>query len=198
MDITVSLYEGKRICLAPIDAEKDAVVESRWTHDADYLRMLDSEPARPVSVAKLKKRYEAIEKKMDESKNMVYFTIRLKPPEGSAEERLIGFVKLSWIEWTNGNAMLSLGIGDRQDRGCGYGTEALYLILRYAFRELNLYRLSATVPSYNDAAIRLFEKNGFVEEVRRREAVYRDGQRWDLVHFGLLAEEWERIVIRSQ
>ncbi|RPI78253.1 MAG: N-acetyltransferase [Chloroflexi bacterium] len=198
MDITVSLYEGKRICLAPIDAEKDAVVESRWTHDAEYLRMLDSEPARPVSVAMLKKRYEAIEKKMDENKTMVYFTIRLKPSEGSAEERLIGFAKLYWIEWTNGNALLSLGIGDRQDRGCGYGTEALHLILRYAFRELNLFRLSATVPSYNEPAIRLLKKNGFVEEVRRRQAVYRDGQRWDLVHFGLLSEEWQRPVDSEQ
>jgi RimJ/RimL family protein N-acetyltransferase len=36
----------------------------------------------------------------------------------------------------------------------------------------------------------LFHKFGFMEEIRRRQAINRDGQFWDLVSFGLLNAEW--------
>jgi RimJ/RimL family protein N-acetyltransferase len=65
------------------------------------------------------------------------------------------------------------------------------MLLGYAFDELNLYRLTAVVPEYNQAALRLFENAGFVQEVRRREAINRDGRRWDLFHLGLLESEWK-------
>jgi RimJ/RimL family protein N-acetyltransferase len=47
-------------------------------------------------------------------------------------------------------------------------------------------------PAYNEGAIRLFQKFGFVEEVRRRKALHRDGEFWDIVGFGLLNAEWRR------
>jgi RimJ/RimL family protein N-acetyltransferase len=66
------------------------------------------------------------------------------------------------------------------------------MLLRYAFDELNLYRLAALTAEYNTGAIRFFERAGFVVEVRRRQAVQRDGQRWDAVMLGLLRDEWKR------
>lgn len=186
MDIATQLFEGQLICLGPIDHEKDAEIESKWTHDPEYLRMLYTKPARPLSPAMVKKKYEAVEKEMDEGHNAFYFTIRMR-----GDDRLVGFIKIYWVEWTNGNGFVELGIGDPNDRGHGYGSEALRLILRYAFAELNLYRLSAVVPEYNLVALRLFTKARFAEEVRRREALQRDGRYWDAIHLGLLREEWE-------
>jgi len=104
---------------------------------------------------------------------------------------LIGFATIRWIEWTHGSGWVHLGIGDPQDWRKGIGSEVLDLLLQYAFNELNLYRLTATIPQYNPGALRLFEKAGFIEEVRRREALNRDGRHWDLLLFGLLREEWE-------
>lgn len=186
MDIDKPLFEGKWICLAPIDREKDAEIEARWTHEAAYLRMLNNiEPARPLSPAQLKKKYEAIEKDMEEKKNHYYFTIRLR--EG---DRLIGFARLYHIRWAHGYAQVQIGIGESGERRKGYGCEALSLILQYAFEELNLYRLAAWIPEYNQPALQLFQALGFAEEVRRREAVNRETRRWDLIHLALLKEEW--------
>jgi RimJ/RimL family protein N-acetyltransferase len=185
MDLKRSLFEEELICLAPIDPEKDAEIESKWTHDGEYLRLLQAEIARPLSPAQVKKAYESIEKKVQEDKNLFYFTIRERPGE-----RLVGFARLYAITWSHGTGMLQLGIGDRQDRQIGYGSQALNLLLRYAFDELNLYRLTARVPEYNVGAMRFFEKAGFVLEVRRRQALNRDGRRWDLLHLGLLQDEW--------
>jgi RimJ/RimL family protein N-acetyltransferase len=45
---------------------------------------------------------------------------------------------------------------------------------------------------YNDRAVRFLERAGFVVEVRRRQAIHRDGKRWDALKLGLLREEWKR------
>lgn len=186
MELSTPLFEGELIYLAPVDHDKDPAVMAAWTEEATYLRLLDPEPARPLSAEQLKKQHSAIEKRIEEGKNEFYYTIRLR-----ADDRLVGFVRLYWISWTSGTAHLQIGIGDPQSRRQGYGREALDLMVRYAFDELNLHRLAAEVPEYNPAAYRLFERAGFVVEVRRRQALHRDGRRWDSLYLGLLRREWE-------
>jgi len=188
-DIQTQLFEGKDIRFGPIDYEKDPEIESKWTHDSKFMRMYTLDPARPMSAALVKKQYEKLEKQIEEDKNSHYFAIRAK-----ADDRLIGKAVVQWIEWTNGNAWIHLGIGSAEDRRKGYGWQALSMLIRFAFAELNLFRVSARIPEYNTAAIALFKKLGFVEEVRRRQALDRDGRRWDLVVFGLLNSDWRNQV----
>jgi RimJ/RimL family protein N-acetyltransferase len=185
MSIDKQLFEGKLINLRPINHEKDPQVESRWTHDLALMRSLSRQIAMPQSVAQIKKNYEAIEKKVDEAKNLFHFTIRDKQ-----ENHFLGFVSIEGIDWTNGTGSLKLAVGDVVERNKGYGTEALKLMVRYAFNELNLYRLSAVVGEDNQPALRFFKRHGFVEEVRRRKALLRDGQTWDVIHLGILRDEW--------
>lgn len=184
-DIQTQLFEGQDVRFGPIDYEKDPEIESKWTHDSEFMRLMETNPARPTSAAMVKKQYEKLEKQIEEEKNLYYFTIRAKE-----DDRLIGKAVIQWIEWTNGNGFIRLGIGAAEDRGKGYGTQALRMLLRFAFAELNLFRVSAAIPEYNEAAIALFRKCGFVQEVRRRKSLEREGRRWDLLIFGLLNDEW--------
>ena len=184
-DIQTQLFDSQDIRLGPIDYEKDPPVESRWTHDSEFMRLMETEPARPMSAAMIKKQYEKLEKQIEEDKNLYHFMIRAR-----ADDRLIGKAVLHRIEWTNGNGWVRLGIGAAEDRRKGFGRQSLQMLLRFAFAELNLFRLSAAVPEYNEGAIALLQKAGFVQEVCRRKALERDGDRWDLYIFGLLNEEW--------
>ena len=186
LNIQNQLFEATDIRFGPIDHETHPDIESRWTHDAEFMRLLDLKPARPLSPALVKKQYEAIEKEMDEDKNLFYFTIRARE-----DDHLIGKAMVEWVDWSNGNGYVRLGIGAVEDRRKGYGSQALSMLLRYAFCELNLFRVTAVVPAYNEGALRLFQKFGFVEEIRRRKALNRDGQIWDLISFGLLNTEWQ-------
>ena len=186
MSIQTQLFESARLRLGPIDHEKDPAVESRWTHDPSYQHGLGLDPARPLSPAQLKKKYEAIEKAIEESHNTFHFAVR-----GKDDDRLIGLARLEWIEWSHGAGHLKLAIGDPQDRRQGYGSEVMQLMLRFALDELNLYRLGVVVGEDNAAGLALFKKFGFVEEVRRRQALTRNGQVFDLLHFGLLRSEWQ-------
>ncbi len=185
-EMQTQLFEARDIRFGPIDHEAHPEIESRWTHDAEFLRLMELKPARPLSPAMVKKQYESIEKKMDEEKNLFYFTIRSR-----TDDRLVGKAMLEWISWSNGNAWIVLGIGSPQDRRKGYGSQALEMLLRYAFDELNLFRVSAAIPEYNEAALGLFRKFEFMEETRRRQALYRDDRRWDLMCYGLLRSEWD-------
>jgi RimJ/RimL family protein N-acetyltransferase len=189
IDIQTQLFEGQDIRFGPIDHEKDPEIEARWTHDSDFIRMMDVVPARPMSAAMVKKQYEKLEKQIEEDKNLYYFAIRARE-----DDRLVGRAVIQWIEWSNAHGFIRLGIGSAGDRGKGYGSQALQMLVRFAFNELNLYRISAIVPEYNTTAIHLLKKYGFVEEVRRRQSVERDNRRWDLLIFGLLSDEWREQV----
>jgi len=188
--LAVQLFEGEKIRLTALDVEKDAEVVARWTLDPDYGRLTSSKPARPLSPMQVKKAMEEQVKEAREKRHRFDFAIRLKAAT-RADERLLGLVTIEGIEWTHRHGWLSLSIGAAADRGMGYGGEALKLIVRYAFHELNLYRLNAIGYEDNARGLAFLQRRGFEIEVRRREAIYRAGRRWDEVRLGLLREEWK-------
>lgn len=179
--IAIPLYEGKLVRLTAFEPEHDAEIESQWKHDPEYLALTELGIVRPISAFRLRKMYEEDEK----NKEQMVFAIRALP-----KERLIGRIELKGIEPVNRSARLRIGIGKPEDRGQGYGTEALDLVLRYSFQELGLFRLSAIIYEDNPAALRFFEKAGFRHEVRRRQAILHAGRRWDALAMGLLHDEW--------
>jgi RimJ/RimL family protein N-acetyltransferase len=118
---------------------------ARWSEDPDYMRSLDTDYARP----RPEREFGPEAYSQAAGPNSVEFRLRTLE-----DDRLIGFVALHTIEWNNRAASLAIGIGEAAYRGKGYGTEALRLILRYAFDELNLERVGLDVIANNEAAIR--------------------------------------------
>lgn len=106
-------------------------------------------------------------------------------------DKLIGFIALDGINWTDRDSYVAIGIGEPDFWGRGCGTDAMRLMLRYAFTELNLHRISLNVYAYNQRAVRSYEKCGFQHEGCIREFVLRDGHRSDMLHMGILRTEWE-------
>jgi len=173
-----SLFHGELVRLAAPVAE-DAPIFARWTENAEYMRLVDTDYARPQSAESFAE--------MEKTHTQNSTTFRLRTIK---DDILIGFVSLHSFEWNNQTATLSIGIGDSAYWGKGYGTDAMKLILRYAFYELNLYRVGLQTIGYNSRAIHLYEKVGFQHEGRRRGFIYRDGQRHDEICMGILRDEW--------
>jgi len=73
----------------------------------------------------------------------------------------------------------------------GYGSEALKLILNYAFNELNLNRVQLTVNANNPRAVRAYQKAGFHEEGRAREAFFRYGVWEDMLYMAVLRKDFQ-------
>lgn len=184
--MNANLFQGKLVRLTAEDAEGMAEAYTRWALDSEYLRLLDSESCMLWSTQQVKK---LIEKNQEmEPRDLYTFMIRTL-----VDNRLIGHIGLDGIQFTHGDAFLSIGVGERDFWGKGYGTDALRVLLRLAFTELNLGRLSLDVFEYNPRAIRSYEKAGFSVEGRMRGFLRREGTRWDLVFMGILRAEWLRL-----
>ena len=178
------LLQGQLVRLVAANSETDAESFARWSRDSEFMRLQDSGVARSWSVKQSK---EEMQKWMENEKPNDYeFVIRTL-----AENRLIGMIGLDGIRWSHGDTFVGIAVGEREVWGRGYGTDAMRVILRFAFMELNLHRVSLDVFEYNPRAIRSYEKVGFKHEGRVRQALNRDGRRWDILYMGILREEWE-------
>lgn len=141
-----NILRGKSIRLTAVEKEDLATI-GRWYEDAGFARLFDATPAAPKSASQLAQWLEEAQK--DNSG----FLFAIRPAD---QETLLGYVELDGILWTNGSAWLGLGLGERQNWGQGYGTEAMQLTLRFAFDELNLHRVQLSVFAYNERAIALY------------------------------------------
>jgi [ribosomal protein S5]-alanine N-acetyltransferase len=106
------------------------------------------------------------------------------------DNRFLGTVKLHQFSQRDRRARLAIGLLDPTKLGCGYGQEAILLVLEHAFDVLELYRVDLRVLEYNERAIRCYLKCGFVEEGREREAALVDNKRYDDVLMGIFLHEF--------
>jgi RimJ/RimL family protein N-acetyltransferase len=171
------LFTGKLVRLAAM-AEDHYKAEAQWSHDAEYARLLYMRPSVP----------QAPNPPGGNRHHHNNFDFSIRTLEG---DKPIGFCSLFRMQMVHGNTLMAIGIGNSDYRGRGYGTDAIHLLLGYAFRELDLHRVSLNVFSNNTRAIHVYEKLGFVHEGAQREALYRDDARHDMVYMGILRRDWE-------
>jgi RimJ/RimL family protein N-acetyltransferase len=170
---------GQLVRLVAFNLETDAEIVARWSRDTEYHRLGDNHAAYPHPV---KWARDLMERPGDRSFG---FAIRALD-----DNQLIGDIGVYVESWAHVEGWVGIGIGERAYWGNGYGTEAMRLLLRFAFSELNLQRVSLGVYAYNPRALRSYEKAGFRREGVVRGDCRRDGQHWDSVFMGILREEW--------
>lgn len=172
-------YEGERIYFSPIEPEDEPQFR-RWINDPVNWQYLAARP--PLNACREREWIES----QGKSQNDVVFGVVVR--EG---HRLIGATGLHRIDRITRKAELGISLGDRAARNRGYGTEAVRLLVRYGFEELNLNRISLSVIAHNPRAIRCYQKAGFVQEGCHRQACYQGGRYHDVYRFAVLKDEWE-------
>jgi RimJ/RimL family protein N-acetyltransferase len=182
------LFRGDLVRLTSEETQAIAQAFARWNLNSEFLRLSDNDPAHLWSEKRLKEKAET----RQDATHIIEFMVRTL-----ADDDLIGFVGLSWSNPGQGDAFTGIGIGDPLRWGKGFGTDAMRLLLRYAFTELNLRRVSLSVMEYNPRAIRSYLKAGFVEEGCERSAIHREGRRWDMIYMGILQDDWLRLNARK-
>jgi RimJ/RimL family protein N-acetyltransferase len=174
----IVFYEGERIYFRPIEPEDEPRLR-RWVNDPRNWRFLTHRP--PMNEPR---ELEWIQSLGQGTAQYVFGTV---VREG---DRLIGVTGFHEVNPIARRATVGIHIGDPAFQNKGYGTEAVRLLLRYGFEELNLNRISLVVISNNPRAIRCYQKAGFVQEGCLRQAAYRNGQFHDVYQFAVLRDEW--------
>ena len=179
------MLKGNRIKLV---APRKAFIPTftQWLNDQDLLQYLIM--YKPMTLEAEEKWYESMINRDDE----IFFSIMkiADKDHPDAKAQLIGNLSIR-IDAKNRVGNIGIMIGEKSVWGQGYGTEALKLLIEYAFNNLNLQRVELEVFSSNPRAQHCYEKVGFRKEGVRRNAVFIQGRYVDSIMMGLLLEEWK-------
>jgi RimJ/RimL family protein N-acetyltransferase len=158
--------------------DEDVPLLFPWINNRDTT--LWSAPYHPVSESD----HREWAKGVIASSDRAFFVIRR-----ISDDRVVGTCQLHSIHPVHRTAELQIRIGEAADRGRGCGSEAVVLLLRFAFDDLNLHRVQLHVFADNASAIRVYEKAGFVREGLLRQAAHIGGRYVDVVVMGILRED---------
>lgn len=113
------------------------------------------------------------------------FSIYSKPLDG-----VVGAMTLE-VNRMHRHGYIGICIYKPKDCGHGIGTEALELLLDYAFNYLALHKVWLDVIADNERAVHIYrDKLGMRECGYQKEHYYRRGKWCDFIHFELLRSEY--------
>ncbi len=176
---------GERIYLSPRNNE-DVEKFTEWLNDfetTDYI-------GRSAYITTLDGERQYFEENMN--KNYNFFIVTLE------DDKLIGTIGLEQYDFINRTATLGIFIGDKDYRSKGYGAESINLILDYGFNYLNLNNIKLNLMSFNERALKCYQKCGFKEYGRRRECKFINGKYYDSIEMDILASEFEGNYIKNK
>lgn len=175
------MLKGNNVVLGPVKSEYvDFFL--RWFNDPEITQYLNL--FRPLTRMEEEDWIENLKNRND----TIVFAITIA--DENKVEKLIGNCGLHGIDWKNRVAEVGITIGEKEYQNKGYGTEAMEILLDYAFRTVNLNRIQLCVYEFNDRAISSYNKLKFVEEGRMRQGVFINGQYYDIIFMSMLQEEW--------
>lgn len=173
------ILRGAHVVLRP-PVEEDAPLFPRWLADPEVTRYLGFWNTVP-SLEQEKDWF----KKVAEERNEVMWIIEV---DGAT----IGNSTIRGIDWKNQHAETGTLIGDLSKWGRGYGTESMALRTAYAFRELNLVKLTSGAFMENESSKRAQMAVGYRQVGVWRNHVFRDGRWHDVWLSEILREDWEK------
>ena len=172
--------EGKNVCLRDLCLQ-DASLIRRWVSDTEVNQFLME--GFPRTEREVERFVEAQKGNLDPLNRALAVALR---EDGTC----IGLIGCYGIDWSSRNAELGVIIGRKEHLGRGYGSEAVKLLVSFAFNELGLHRIFLRVFDFNERAIQSFRKCGFVEEGRLREAYFREGTYHNILVMSILEHEY--------
>lgn len=168
--------KGNRVSLRPFSAE-DAPFFLKWYNDpATRSKIGEAYPCLP-------ERADAITRRT--GPDYVWFAV-VRNSNGA----VIGEVGLLRMVPAWRTTDLTIILPDRENQHKGYGTEAIHLLLDYAFGALNFNRVAIGVVGFNEAALAFYEKIGFRREGIQQQGYYYNFQYHDFVMMRLLRQEY--------
>jgi RimJ/RimL family protein N-acetyltransferase len=177
----MSMIYGKRIRLRAMERE-DVNSFYKWVNDPEVTHGLSI--FLPMSTTDEMNWFDSLAKR-DQKEKPLAIEIRK-----GRNWKLIGNCGVFDFDAVNSSAELGILIGEKSEWNKGYGTEAMLLLARHCFETLNLNRVFLRVYAENPRAKRAYEKAGFMEEGRLREAVYKHGKYDDVIVMSILHSEW--------
>lgn len=174
------MYTGKKVRLREYRKE-DIKQAQNYVNDPDINSLISPSIPYPFTLEDEQKWFEDL----SATKDTYSFAI-----ETLEDKKYIGGCGINHIDWKNSVATVGIFIGDKDYLGKGYGTDAMNILIKFIFEQVNINKIKLHVFSFNIRAIKSYEKCGFKQEGVLRQEVFRNGQYHDDIVMGLLKEEY--------
>lgn len=164
--------------------EDDLILLRDWRNIAEFRE--NFREFRELNMKMQKDWFEHITKSPD---NLMFTIVRLK------DNKPIGACGLVYINWIVRSADISFYIGEKKYYidSKGYADDAVKIIIKYAFGELNLNKLWTEVYEFDRKKISFFEKYKFKKDAILRDNCFKDGKYWNSYIYSLLRRETTRV-----
>ncbi len=171
-------YEGERIYLSPMSID-DCQLYTKWLNDETLASGIGNFK---FNINELGEK-EWIENSCKKGEHG-YSIIR------KSDDKLIGAYGLELKDAISRRYHVGGFIGEINDRGKGYGTEALKLITKYAFEILNAETIYSGIYSFNEGSIKSAKKAGYSMCGKYRNAYYYNGNYHDKICIEITKEDF--------
>jgi RimJ/RimL family protein N-acetyltransferase len=176
----VYVLQGERVALGPLRTDL-ADRYARWVNDPEVKDgILNLGLYTPEDEVRFVEQLQAEAARKDPTG--AHFTIY-----DLADAEPVGMTGLFGVSWRHRRAELGINLGER--RGQGLGTDAVRLTLRWAFEVLSLHNVLLGYLGHNAGARRCYERAGFREIGRRREAILKHGRLVDEIYMDAIASD---------
>jgi RimJ/RimL family protein N-acetyltransferase len=170
--------EGPRVYLSPINLD-DVEIYADWINNLSVSVNLN-QAKNQISVVREREILEGM------AKEGYHFAI-----VSCQSDELLGNCSLFNVSNVHGSAEIGIFIGEEQNRGKGYGTDAMKLLIAYGFKILNLNNIMLRVYSFNESAIKAYLKVGFKEFGRRHASALINRCRYDEIYMEILSADFK-------
>ena len=177
---------GTKCYLSPARMES-AEFYTKWDNDLEVAIPLGDEAYIATTIESLQADLQSVIK----NKTHLYDIVTLD------SDVIIGRCLFFNINKVDRTAHVGIVIGEKEYWDQGYGTEALQLLLEYGFNLLNLHNITLGVYSYNKRAQASYQKLGFKEIGRRREARIIAGKKYDVILMDIISSEFTTIYLKD-
>lgn len=104
---------------------------------------------------------------------------------------IIGIISLEEFNWKNKNTQIGYWL-TKEHWGKGLMSQAVKIMLNFAFKKLKLHRVYGAVFADNIPSQKVLEKCGFIKEGITRHATYRFNRWHDKIRYGILSHEFKK------
>jgi RimJ/RimL family protein N-acetyltransferase len=173
------MIETERLNIRPVEKQDLAAIKAMRNDPTTWHWLTDTFPIQDQ---------EVWFNKLQLDRNRLYLVVEEKIDQGGLA--FAGILRSDEWDRTNRSVRIGVDIAPNAQRK-GYGTEAFRAFIDYLFSQQNMHRIWFLVADDNAVAQGLYNKVGFKEEGRQRQALFRDGRYHDYIMMSLLEDEWK-------
>ncbi len=171
--VAIEEFGSARLYYKPVTMNHATPEYLSWLNDAEVNKYLEVKKENSLDELKA-----YIQETLD--RKIFFWGIHLK-----VDNKHIGNIKIDPVNAKHGTGEYGIMMGDKSEWNKGYAKEASLAIIDFCFKKMNMRKMTLGVVENNIAAVKLYEKMGFITEGNYKKHVIFEGEYCNVLRMAL-------------